>query len=35
LERGLDCEAGLQGEDGRELRALLAEVRAKAEQGNA
>lgn len=32
LERGLDCEAALHGEDGREMRALLAEARKKADQ---
>ncbi len=32
LERGADCEAGLQGEDGREMRALLEEVRRRADQ---
>jgi translocation protein SEC72 len=32
LERGVDCEGGLVGEDGREMRALLAEVKRKAEQ---
>lgn len=35
LERGVDCEAGLQGEDGREMRALLREARTKAEQFSA
>lgn len=32
LERGVDCEAGLQGEDGREMRGLLAEAKKKAGQ---
>lgn len=35
LQRGIDCEAGLQGDDGRELRNLLDEARKKtAEQFN-
>jgi hypothetical protein len=35
VERGLDCETGLQGEEGRELRALLAELRSRLDSGNA
>lgn len=31
LEKGVDCESGLMGEDGREVRTLLQEVRKKAE----
>lgn len=32
LEKGLDCENSLQGEEGRELRALLDEAKKKMEQ---
>lgn len=34
LGRGVDCEAGLQGDDGREMRSLLGEARKKAEQSS-
>lgn len=35
LQKGVDCEDGLRGDDGREIRALLGEARKKVDMGNA